>query len=126
MTWVAGRCVRCGNSFIRRNSGVGVQHCSRRCQAKDKADRRRAREAGARVTAASRYRIHERDHWTCHICGDPVDRHAVVPDLAAPVLDHVMPLARGGAHEEGNLATAHFYCNSVKRDLEVGWSAVAS
>jgi 5-methylcytosine-specific restriction endonuclease McrA len=81
--------------------------------------------AGAEVDAVSRWRIHERDGWTCHICGDPVDRDAVVPDLAAPVLDHVVPLARGGSHSEANLKTAHFYCNSVKRDLVDGWSAVA-
>jgi hypothetical protein len=126
IVWVAGSCTRCGTSFTRRRSGVGVQHCSRTCQLRDKAARRRALEAGAAVGSVSRWRVHERDGWTCHICGDPVDRDAVAPDLAAPVLDHVIPLARGGSHSEANLKTAHFYCNSVKRDLVDGWSTVAA
>lgn len=126
VVWVAGNCARCGQVFTRRRSGVGVQHCSKTCQLRDKASRRRALEAGADVDSVSRWRVHERDGWTCHICGDPVDRDAVAPDLAAPVLDHVIPLARGGSHSEGNLKTAHFYCNSVKRDLVDGWSAIAA
>jgi len=73
----------------------------------------------------SRLAIYERDDWTCHICGDQVDRNAQVPDLAAPVLDHVIPIVRGGPHTEDNLKTAHFYCNSVKRDLTDGWPAAA-
>lgn len=125
IVWVMGSCARCGQPFTRRRSGVGVQHCSKACQRRDKASRRRAREVGAAVGTVSRWRVHERDAWTCHICGDPVDRDVVVPDLAAPVLDHVIPLARGGSHEEGNLKTAHFYCNSVKRDLVAGWAATA-
>ncbi|WP_353963754.1 HNH endonuclease signature motif containing protein [Streptomyces sp. NBC_00237] len=104
---------------------MGASYCSHRCSSRAQEDRRRARIAGAAVGSVSRWRVYERDAWTCHICGDPVDRDAVVPDLAAPVLDHVMPLARGGPHSEGNLKTAHFYCNSVKRDLVEGWSAVA-
>lgn len=122
--WVAGRCTRCGDPFVRREART-VRHCSRRCQIRDKADRRRALQAGAPVDAISRYRIHTRDGWTCHICGDPVDRNAVAPDFEAPVLDHVIALAKGGSHSEDNLKTAHFYCNSVKRDLDEGWSATA-
>jgi 5-methylcytosine-specific restriction endonuclease McrA len=67
--------------------------------------------------------IHERDDWKCHICGDLVNRAAKVPELDAPTLDHVVALAQGGSHSESNLKTAHFYCNSVKRDLPL--SAVA-
>ncbi|MGY1439522.1 HNH endonuclease [Streptomyces reniochalinae] len=96
-----------------------------RCTRRDAASRRRALEAGATVGVVSRWRVHERDGWTCHICGDPVDRIAKAPALNAPVLDHVIPLARGGEHSEANIKTAHFYCNSVKRDLEHGWSAAA-
>jgi 5-methylcytosine-specific restriction endonuclease McrA len=70
-----------------------------------------------KVTRVRRQRIYERDNWTCYLCGYPVDRTATVPTLDAPVLDHVIALARGGEHAEHNLKTAHFYCNSVKRDL---------
>lgn len=121
--WCAGRCARCGEQFIRHSTSQPTAFCSQRCKKATKASWRRALQRGAEGQFVSRWRIHERDGWTCHICGDPVDRDAVVPDLAAPVLDHVLPLARGGSHSEDNLKTAHFYCNSVKRDLLTGWSA---
>lgn len=124
IVWVAGICMRCGAWFTRRRSGTGVRHCSMTCTRRDAASRRRALEVGATVGTVSRWRVHERDGWTCHICGDPVDRDVVAPKLEAAVLDHVVPLARGGEHSEANLKTAHFYCNSVKRDLEDGWSAM--
>lgn len=53
----------------------------------------------------------------CGICGDPIPRAAVVPDPLAPVLDHVVPLARGGVHAIDNVQAAHFLCNSFKRDV---------
>ena len=77
---------------------------------------RRALEAGVKVTPGRRHAIYERDGWTCRICGDPVNRDAKVPELDAPTIDHVVPLARGGAHAPENWQTAHFYCNSDKRD----------
>jgi 5-methylcytosine-specific restriction endonuclease McrA len=38
----------------------------------------------------------------------------VTPAPDAPVIDHLVPLAAGGAHHEGNWQTAHFYCNTAK------------
>ena len=40
-------------------------------------------------------------------------------DLAYPhphsaTLDHIVPLAAGGAHSYANVQCAHFICNSVK------------
>lgn len=58
--------------------------------------------------------IFARDGWRCGICGDPVNRHATVPEHDAPTIDHVMPLALGGAHVEGNVQCAHFICNVRK------------
>ncbi|WP_416070014.1 HNH endonuclease [Streptomyces sp. ME02-6979-3A] len=123
--WSSGRCGRCGEHFTRHSTGEPTGYCSRRCRVRSAASLRRALQAGSQGRAVARWQIFERDRWTCHICGDPVDRSAQVPDLAAPTLDHVTPIARGGSHTEDNLKTAHFYCNSVKRDLVDGWSAVA-
>lgn len=39
-----------------------------------------------------------------------------VPHPRAAVLDHVIPLARGGTHEPANVRTACFLCNSIKGD----------
>lgn len=63
-----------------------------------------------------RARVFRRDEYICHICGDPTNRLAVVPELDAPVVDHVIPLAAGGADDETNMKCAHFWCNSVKGD----------
>lgn len=113
--WVQGTCDECGEYFVRH--GVASAFCSTSCSSAARRRRRRALKHGMKVTPARKFRIHERDNWTCHICGDPVNRDAKVPELDAPTLDHVIALAAGGAHDESNLKTAHFYCNSVKRDL---------
>lgn len=123
--WTTGRCSHCGTEFTRHSFGMPATHCSAACRRSDRLLLRRALQRDLDAGRVSRIAIYQRDDWTCHICGDPVDRDAVVPDLAAPVLDHVVPLARGGSHHEANLRTAHFYCNSVKRDLVDGWSALA-
>lgn len=61
-----------------------------------------------------RRKVFERDGWTCRICRKPVDREAKVPHPKAPTVDHVVPLALGGAHVYTNVQTAHFICNSRK------------
>lgn len=113
--WISGECGECGEQFAR--IGFASAFCSKRCSGRVKRRERRAREVGVHISKVRRLRIHERDAWTCHICGDPVNPDARVPELDAPTLDHVIALANGGAHDEANLKTAHFYCNSVKRDL---------
>lgn len=113
--WVGGRCAECGGGFVCRNSLVA--YCSRRCKSHAASARRRALEAGAEVSDASRYRIHRRDGWICHICQLPTNRKAVFPAPDFPTIDHVVALAAGGAHHEDNLKTAHFICNSRKREL---------
>lgn len=67
--------------------------------------RRRAREV-APVDADS---IVRRDGCSCYICGRALSRREVT-------LDHVTPLARGGAHAAENLRVACKPCNSRKRD----------
>jgi 5-methylcytosine-specific restriction endonuclease McrA len=37
-------------------------------------------------------------------------------DDMAPTLDHVIPRARGGKDDDGNLRCAHRICNSLKSD----------
>jgi 5-methylcytosine-specific restriction endonuclease McrA len=68
------------------------------------------------VDRVSRLAVFERDAWVCHICRHPVDRSASVPQPMAATIDHIIPIAGGGDHNYGNVATAHFICNSLKRD----------
>ena len=51
----------------------------------------------------------------CHICGRPIDYTLHYLDPGAYVIDHVVPLAKGGADDASNLKAAHRSCNSTKR-----------
>lgn len=46
----------------------------------------------------------------CVYCATPLDQHSAT-------LDHVQPLARGGAHDPGNVVVACGPCNRLKGDL---------
>jgi len=115
--FMAGRCARCGCGFVGTWFPFAVGYCSRRCQEGDRRDRRRAREHGVDLTPGRRYEVFERDGWMCQICGAPIDPDAKAPDSLAAVIDHRIPLAKGGTHGPENWQAAHSYCNSVKRDL---------
>lgn len=60
--------------------------------------------------------VFERDRWVCGICGDDVNRMLAWPDPMSPSLDHIVPLARGGAHTLENVQLAHLRCNISKGD----------
>ena len=58
----------------------------------------------------------------CHICGQPVDYTIPYylpgtrsPNPEAYVVDHLIPLHKGGAHDTSNGVPAHWRCNSKKR-----------
>ncbi|MGW4296714.1 HNH endonuclease [Micromonospora chersina] len=100
-------------------NGTVPAYCSERCFRADVRDRRRAREYGTKLTPGRRHAVFERDNWACQICGEPVNRAAQVPQHDAPTVDDFLALARGGAHGKENWATAHFICNSMKRDVQL-------
>lgn len=56
----------------------------------------------------------------CHICGEFIDQGLHWQDERSWTLDHVHPLAQGGAPEDlSNLAPAHRICNmrkGIKKD----------
>ena len=51
-------------------------------------------------------------------CGQRCVYCAVALDQRTATLDHVVPLARGGAHDPGNLVAACAPCNRLKGDLQ--------
>lgn len=75
--------------------------------ARERCARAKARKRGVVVEPVSYRRILERDGAVCHICGWFIDPE----DLT---FDHIIPLARGGAHAESNIALAHKRCNDRK------------
>lgn len=136
-------CCRCGVPTGGRGRG------RRRCEDCDMAYKRDARKAWHASPAgeAARHRLRalrrssiedisadlitiralaDRDAWMCHLCGDPVRnvRHRRgMPRMDGPTIDHVVPLARGGAHTWDNVALAHFICNSRRGAKPIGVSA---
>ena len=51
----------------------------------------------------------------CHICGEAIDYALPFLDQRAFVIDHVIPLAKGGEDAFENIRAAHRECNSKKR-----------
>lgn len=64
-----------------------------------------------------------RDGPTCWLCGNDVDPSAPRGSGWAGSVDHVVPRARGGGSEPGNLRLAHRSCNSRRgsRVPELDW-----
>lgn len=114
--FVAGSCLRCGRGYIAEDYTGTAGYCSTTCLRRVCKQRYRARKRDAYVANVSPRRIYERDGWRCQLCRKPVRRDHVVPAPLAPVIDHVMPLARGGTHEPANVQCAHYICNSMKSD----------
>lgn len=115
-TWIEGPCPECGERIARPTRAQAVGFCSRRCARRDERRRYRARRAGSGVRTLTFRTIAERDNWTCQLCGESVDHRLTVPELLAPTLDHIIPLALGDTHTEDNAQLAHFICNSMKSD----------
>lgn len=63
------------------------------------------------ISTRTRTRILERDNFRCRRCG-------AGPNDARLVIDHVVPVAKGGTADESNLQTLCHPCNSAKSDRE--------
>src|SRR5690625_6329913 len=78
----------------------------------------RARQLRARVLA-------EETH--CALCGEPVDTTLPARHPAAPEVDHMVPVARGGAlYARDNAALIHRACNAWKGRSEEHTSELQS
>lgn len=114
-------CVRCGATHERKRKR-GLSTCDG-CKLKTRRRQdhyRRARRARAAFEMFDAIEIYERDAWRCHLCGLRVARTKKAPHHKAPVLDHIIPIARGGGHLRVNVACAHYLCNQQKSDRPAG------
>jgi 5-methylcytosine-specific restriction endonuclease McrA len=88
--------------------------------------RARAHLYGVPYTHVPRKAIFERDGWRCQLCGRKVKRRSsrskstgrLHPRTAS--LDHIVPLRRGGPHEEANCQCACLECNVRKNARMIG------
>lgn len=123
-------CTVCDEGF---NSGRPDRlYCSKVCsnkayaarrradgRAADMSAKRKALELGVKIQAGRRLAVLESDNWICHLCEAPTNRDAVYPADDYPVIDHVVPLSKGGDHAPSNWKTAHSLCNMRKGDLSL-------
>lgn len=65
----------------------------------------------------------ERDGPSCWLCGNDVDPRAPRGSAHAGSVDHVVPRAKGGRDDGGNLRLAHRQCNSRRGSAlpELDW-----
>lgn len=116
-------CAECGETFFSKYDGQ--KYCSERCKRNRQKNRtsyrKRCRHYGVYYDpSVTRKKVIERDGNTCQICGEPCDendRGWGTIGAKFPTLDHIIPLAKGGAHTWDNVQCAHAICNSYKRDL---------
>lgn len=122
-------CSTCGEA-VGYSFGRPRRYCSDHCQGASEVGRRNKRAAKAAREARRRnvfaevfdpIEVLERDRWRCHIC----DRHTPrvlrgTCDPRAPELDHIVPLALGGAHTRANTACSCRRCNSAKGARAIG------
>lgn len=70
-----------------------------------------------RVAFDKNKKILLRTQNVCGICGKPINVNLNPPDPMAPVVDHIIPIAKGGHPSDiNNLQLAHWTCNRQKSD----------
>lgn len=91
----------------RRRAYNTAYRAANRGTPRDACELYRARRVAATIERVYRAKVWDRDGGVCYLCGlsaDPNNWH----------LDHIVPLARGGAHAYRNVAVTHPACNLSK------------
>lgn len=108
------RCQECGNEFTAHKSNA--RWCSSQCRRRftgREESRRRGPVRPDHVPYTDR-EIFDRDGWRCHLCGKKIDPAASRRSREGATIDHLVPLAAGGADVPANVAAAHNWCNKDK------------
>lgn len=88
--------------------------------------RARAHLYGVPYTHVSRKAVFRRDGWRCQLCGRKVKRSGTRSKATGRLhprtasLDHIVPMRRGGPHEEANCQCACLLCNVRKNARMIG------
>ncbi|MBC7149012.1 MAG: HNH endonuclease [Rhizobium sp.] len=114
-------CAECGQEFSTSYGDMRSVFCSEVCARKrhkrTARKKERARLRAAFVESVDPIKVFERDKWKCQLCGckTPRSLRGTYDDMA-PELDHIMPLALGGAHSYMNTQCLCRKCNAAKSD----------
>lgn len=110
-------CASCGQAFVPfRRWKVCSYACHLERESRAQA-LRRLKRAGYRPADPdffTRPQVYRRDGWICQLCYEPIDPELKWPDPGSVTLDHVVPIADGGAHTLENVQAAHASCNCAK------------
>lgn len=113
----------CGvcNEELELDRGRRTKYCGEECSHEanhnrwiDNTHRRKRAMEDTETEKIDRLLVFERSSWSCHICGDKVNRENKHPHLGSPSMDHVVPLSKGGSHTYDNVKLAHLGCNISK------------
>ena len=115
-------CQHCGKEF---SGNEHSKYCSEKCQRnaynkinpwrnRESAHRRKARIKKVRVGHVSGNVIYQRDNGKCQICRKMVDITLRHPHPMSASIDHIVPIALGGSHENKNVQLTHLICNMKK------------
>lgn len=124
-------CLVCGN--ITANKKYCSMSCGKKANNNRKETRRRAKIKDALVDSdIDLHTLFDIDKGRCYICGGECDWNdketrpgGIVCGDLYPSIDHVIPLAKGGKHEWGNVKLAHRICNSKKAASISPWVKTA-
>lgn len=119
------RCRECDGAYVPAYGDKRRTFCSDACALKHgKRISKRVRRARLRGVVAERVNpmaVFARDGWVCRLCGCRTPRAARgTTQPNAPELDHIVPLACGGAHTYENTQCACRRCNQAKGARPMG------
>ncbi len=116
-------CKVCGRYFIPKYGDKSRAYCSFNCKDKARKEMNKIEKKKRKKKIRQVYihditvkKLHKRDKGICGICGKKVDLRLSYNNFKAATIDHILPLAKGGWHEWGNVQLAHRECNNKKSD----------
>lgn len=101
-------CAMCGEHFVRKRKTALHQRSDKKLCDKCRRSREKRHKSSPGYLA-------RRDGTTCGICGEQVDMRLTHPNPMCGSVDHIIPVAIGGTHDETNLQLTHLKCNLMKQ-----------
>ena len=118
--YIEKTCKQCGKKFNINKWIDKTELCSCKCSKKFWKRQYRSIRKNQFIESISLNEVYLRDGGKCQICKKRVNRRLIPPHKMSAVLDHIIPLSKGGLHEYKNIQLAHFICNSYKCGKLVG------
>lgn len=113
--FIGQACFSCGERFAYYARRAQSPYCASCNEAHHRRSaNRRAKQNGALYEVIVPARVFERDGHRCQLCNRAT--RGTFPDPRSPTVDHIVPLAAGGAHLYTNVQCACFECNWQKAD----------